>query len=54
MNNLEKLARQRDTLNQLLLLTTEESNEWKDLKTRIKANLYRELAFLENRDVKKW
>ena len=48
MSELEKLSRQRDTLNQLLLLTTEDSAEWKDLKNKIKANLYRELDLLED------
>ena len=48
MSELEKLSRQRDTLNQLLLLTTEDTAEWKDLKNKIKANLYRELDLLED------
>ena len=47
MSEFDKLARQRDTLNQLLLMTTEDSSEWKMIKTKIKANLYRELSLLE-------
>ena len=48
MSELDKLASQRDTLNQLPLMTTEDSTEWSQLKTKIKANLYRELSLLED------
>ena len=32
--SLERLAKQRETLNQLLDMTAEESTEWKEIKTR--------------------
>ena len=51
LSDLERLAKQRETLNQLLELTTEDSTEWNSLKTKIKANLYRQLSLLEDEEV---
>ena len=41
LSSLERLAKQRETLNQLLDMTAEDSTEWNEIKTKIKANLYR-------------
>jgi hypothetical protein len=51
LSSLDRLAKQRETLNQLLDMTAEESNEWKDIKTKIKANLYRQLELLEDEEL---